>query len=188
LDNRNLLMFDNVLRKLAATALEQCRKRKLKLVTAESCTGGLIAGCLTAIAGSSDVLDCGFITYSNRAKSELLGVPRALIARHGAVSEAVSKAMAKGALARSGAGIAIACTGIAGPTGGSAAKPVGRVHIALAWRGKAVRHAKKDYGAIGRDAVRRDTVRDALAMLVAALGVSAPGKARTRTPRARQSA
>jgi nicotinamide-nucleotide amidase len=180
-------MFDSALTSLAEKTLDLCRGKKLKLATAESCTGGLIAGCLTAIAGSSDVVECGFVTYSNRAKSELLGVPRALIARHGAVSEPVAKAMAKGALARSVAGIAVACTGIAGPTGGSAAKPVGRVHIALARRGKSVAHAQMDYGNIGRDAVRRETVRDALAMIVAALGVSEPRKAGTPPRRAGRS-
>src|SRR5215471_16453448 len=109
----------------AQALLALCRTRKLKIATAESCTGGLIAGTLTEIAGSSDVVDRGFVTYSNAAKTQMLGVPADLIARHGAVSEEVARAMAEGALERAGAELAVAVTGVAGPGGGSAAKPVG---------------------------------------------------------------
>lgn len=120
----------------AAQALaEALRAKGLRLVTAESCTGGLIAGACTALAGSSDWFERGMVTYSNEAKTELLGVPAELIARHGAVSEEVARAMAEGAIARSHADLALAVTGIAGPTGGSPAKPVGTVWLACALRG-----------------------------------------------------
>jgi len=119
----------------AASLLDACRARGWMLATAESCTGGLIAATLTAIAGSSDVVDRGFVTYSNESKTELLGVPGALIAAHGAISEPVARAMAEGALARSRADIAVAVTGVAGPGGGSADKPVGLVWFGLAQRG-----------------------------------------------------
>src|ERR687894_2174634 len=111
-----------------------------KLATAESCTGGLIAGALTEVPGSSSVVERGFVTYSNEAKTELLGVPAELIARHGAVSESVARAMAEGALARSRADVAVAITGIAGPGGATATKPVGLVHFALARRGAPTAH------------------------------------------------
>ena len=125
----------------AAALLAACRARGWMLATAESCTGGLIAAALTAIAGSSDVVDRGFVTYSNEAKMELLGVPGPLIAAHGAVSEPVARAMAEGALARSRATITIAVTGVAGPGGGTVAKPVGLVWfgLAAAWCGGAHR-------------------------------------------------
>ena len=119
----------------AETLLAACRAKQVMVATAESCTGGLIAGALTAIAGSSDVVDRGFVTYSNEAKNELVGVPMALIAAHGAVSEPVAAAMAEGALARSRATIAISVTGVAGPGGGTAAKPVGLVWFGLAKTG-----------------------------------------------------
>jgi nicotinamide-nucleotide amidase len=123
---------------LAAKLLEACRRAGLHLVTAESCTGGLIAGALTEIAGSSDVVERGLVTYSNAAKTELLGVPAALIETEGAVSEAVARAMAEGALVRTQAAeLSLAVTGIAGPGGGSAAKPVGLVYLAAARRGRA---------------------------------------------------
>jgi nicotinamide-nucleotide amidase len=163
-------MFDRDLLARAEALLAAARARGLKVATAESCTGGLIAGALTAIAGSSDVIERGFVTYSNAAKSEDLGVPAALIASHGAVSEAVARAMAEGALTRSQADLAIACTGIAGPGGGRPGKPVGRVHIAVARRGGPTRHEQKDYGAIGRAEVRLATVRDALAMALEVIG------------------
>jgi nicotinamide-nucleotide amidase len=121
----------------AARLLEECRQAGVKLATAESCTGGLIAATLTAIAGSSDVVERGFVTYSNEAKTELLGVAAAVIERHGAVSEAVALAMAEGALARSRADIAVSVTGIAGPGGATPAKPVGLVHLGCARRGRA---------------------------------------------------
>ena len=121
----------------AAALLERYRQAGLKIATAESCTGGLIAGCLTNIAGSSAVFERGFVTYSNEAKEEAIDVPADLIARHGAVSAEVAEAMAAGALARSQADVAVSSTGIAGPDGGSAEKPVGLVYIALSDRRKA---------------------------------------------------
>ena len=123
----------------AEALLAQFRARGLKIATAESCTGGLIAATLTAIAGSSDVVERGFVTYSNEAKADLLGVPAELIAAHGAVSEPVARAMALGAVALSAADVALSVTGVAGPGGGSAEKPVGLVFIAAARRGGDVR-------------------------------------------------
>lgn len=123
-------MFTPELLSRAEGLLALCRENRLKIVTAESCTGGLVAGLLTEIAGSSDVFDRGFVTYSNSAKSDCLGVPQALIARLGAVSRQVATAMAQGALVRSRADVAVAITGVAGPGGGSDLKPVGLVYIA----------------------------------------------------------
>lgn len=134
------------------------------LATAESCTGGLIAGLITSVSGSSDVLECGFVTYSNAAKTRMIGVPADLIARVGAVSEEVARAMAEGALANSAADVAIAVTGIAGPGGGTAAKPVGLVHCAAARRGCATVTRELRLGDIGREAVRMETVRVAVDM------------------------
>ena len=136
-----------------------------RIATAESCTGGLVAGLLTAVQGSSAVLERGFVTYSNAAKSESLGVPAALIAAHGAVSKATARAMAEGALAHSRADVAVAITGIAGPGGGSAAKPVGLVHFGLAATGEATRHVERRYGDLGRGEIRRLAVGDALGLL-----------------------
>jgi nicotinamide-nucleotide amidase len=158
-------MTDETIRDAAARVLDECRRRGLKVATAESCTGGLIAGALTEIAGSSDVLDRGFVTYSNAAKQEMLGIAAAILERHGAVSREAAEAMAEGALAVSNADLAVAVTGIAGPGGGNAAKPVGLVHFAAAARdGKRV-HREKRYGDIGRRAVRKAAVAEALAML-----------------------
>ncbi|EKE77667.1 CinA family protein [Oceanibaculum indicum] len=151
----------------AAALLEHCKQAGLMLATAESCTGGLIAGTLTEIAGSSAVVDRGFVTYSNEAKAEMLGVDPALIATHGAVSEAVARAMAEGALARSSADITVAVTGVAGPGGGTASKPVGLVHLAVARKGReTVAHHEVFSG--DRSAVRRATVEKALTMIDAA--------------------
>ncbi len=152
----------------AAELLAACRARGVLLATAESCTGGLIAAALTAIAGSSDVVDRGFVTYSNAAKQEMVGVPPALIEAHGAVSEPVARAMAEGALARSGAAIAIAVTGVAGPGGGSAAKPVGLVWFGFARRGASTRSESQIFPG-DRTAVREATVLRALAMIAEAL-------------------
>lgn len=158
-------MFSNA-QLLAATALlAQLRTAKMRIATAESCTGGLIAGLLTEIAGSSDVVERGFVVYSNEAKAELLGVPSELIATHGAVSECVARAMAEGALRHSRADIAIAVTGVAGPGGGTTAKPVGLVHIAAARRGHATRHQEHRFGERGRSAVRSVTIDDALQLV-----------------------
>ena len=150
---------------LAREIIALCTERGLTIATAESCTGGLVAGILTEIPGSSAVVDRGFVTYSNRAKSELLGVPAALIEVVGAVSEEVARAMAEGALARSPADLAIAVTGIAGPGGGSPDKPVGLVHFAALRRGEPTVHAVRRFGDIGRSAVRLASVEVALSML-----------------------
>ena len=148
----------------AAALLDACRARGWMLATAESCTGGLIAATLTAIAGASDVVDCGFVTYSNDSKLELLGVPGAMLAEHGAVSEPVVRAMAEGALARSRAALAIAVTGIAGPGGSSADKPVGLVWFGLARRGSPAETERHVFPG-DRDAVRRAAVERALTLL-----------------------
>ncbi|MFN4009679.1 MAG: CinA family protein [Pannonibacter sp.] len=137
----------------------------LKLATAESCTGGLVAGLVTEVPGSSAVLDRGFVTYSNEAKAEMIGVPMALITEHGAVSRPVAIAMAEGALARSRADIAVAITGIAGPGGGSAAKPVGTVHFACAARGQDTVAELHQIPDTGRAAVRAQAVRIAVRLV-----------------------
>jgi nicotinamide-nucleotide amidase len=148
----------------AAAVLDACRVRGWRLATAESCTGGLIAATLTAIAGSSDVLDRGFVTYSNEAKTDLLGVAGALIAEHGAISEPVARAMAEGALSRSRATITIAVTGVAGPGGGSVEKPVGMMWFGLAQRGAAV-HSERVIFPGDRAAVREAAVAHAFALI-----------------------
>src|SRR6185295_1657558 len=130
-----LSMFPADLLQLAEDFLHVCRRKSLTVCTAESCTGGLIAALLTEIPGSSDVVERGFVTYSNAAKAEQLGVPADLIAVHGAVSEPVARTMAEGALSHSHADLAVSVTGVAGPGGGSLAKPVGLVHLAAARRG-----------------------------------------------------
>jgi nicotinamide-nucleotide amidase len=140
------------------------------IATAESCTGGLVAGLLTAVPGSSAVLERGFVTYSNEAKAEAIGVPMDLIRRHGAVSEPVARAMAAGALTASRASVAVAITGIAGPGGGSAEKPVGLVHFGLGQRDGETRHLERRYGDLGRAGIRRAAVADALGLLEDALG------------------
>ena len=160
-------MSDDRIRALAEAVLTRCREKKLMIATAESCTGGLIAGALTDIAGSSDVVERGFVTYSNRAKTEMLGVPEALIDRHGAVSEDVARAMAAGAIAHAPVELAVAVTGIAGPSGGSAEKPVGLVHFGIARRGKEV-HDEHHVFPGDRSAIRRATVERALELLLAA--------------------
>jgi nicotinamide-nucleotide amidase len=158
-------MFDEAILLAVHRVLELCRSQGLRVATAESCTGGLVVGALTEIAGSSDVVERGFVTYSNEAKLEMLEVPRELIERHGAVSEAVVRAMVEGALARSRADLAVAVTGIAGPLGGSAEKPVGLVHFSCASSKGAVRHEAHRFGDIGRSEIRRRSVLAALAML-----------------------
>ncbi len=150
--------------------LETCRALGLRIATAESCTGGLIAGALTAIPGSSDVVERGFVTYSNEAKTEMLGVPAELIARKGAVSMEVALAMIEGALRHAPADLVVAVTGVAGPGGGSEAKPVGLVHIAVARRGGARLHEGCRFGDIGRDEVREATVRKAIEMMARVVG------------------
>lgn len=153
----------------AAALLKDYEARGWMIATAESCTGGLVAALLTDIAGSSAVVERGFVTYSNEAKTELVGVPADIIAAHGAVSEPVARAMAEGALVRSRAHVAVGITGIAGPGGGSAAKPVGLVHFGLARKGAPTEHLERRYGDLGREAVRRRAVEDALGLLEQAL-------------------
>lgn len=152
---------------LAAAIVAACTRDGLLLATAESCTGGLIAGAITEVAGSSAVLDRGFVTYSNEAKTGMLGVAPDLIGSVGAVSREVAVAMAEGALHASRADIAVAVTGIAGPGGGSAEKPVGLVHFAVAVRGAPTIHAERRFGDIGRSAVRLATVKAALELISA---------------------
>jgi nicotinamide-nucleotide amidase len=152
----------------SARVLDRFRAAGLRLATAESCTGGLIAACLTATAGSSAVVERGFVTYANQAKTEMLGVPAALIESRGAVSDEVAAAMAEGALARSPADIAVAVTGIAGPGGGSAEKPVGLVCFGLARRGRPVRYSREIFTG-DRNAIRFATVMAALALLEGAV-------------------
>ena len=149
----------------ALALLHACRARGFTVATAESCTGGLIAGALTAISGSSAVVDRGYVVYSNRAKEEMLGVPRDMLATHGAVSEAVAIAMAEGALARAGTNIAIAVTGIAGPGGATPGKPVGLVHLACARRERPTLHHREVFAG-DRDAVRHATILRALEMMM----------------------
>lgn len=157
--------LDPELVRAAESLLSKCRAAGVTLATAESCTGGLIAGYLTEVAGSSDVVERGFVTYSNAAKTDLLGVPEELIARDGAVSEAVARAMAEGALARSHADLTVAVTGIAGPGGGSAEKPAGLVHLAAGRKDGETRHLERRYGGIGRGEVRARTVADAFTLV-----------------------
>lgn len=138
------------------------------IASAESCTGGLIMATLTSVAGSSAVVDRGFVTYTDAAKQEILGVDPGVLASHGAVSEPAACAMAEGALARSQAGASVAVTGIAGPGGGSDEKPVGLVHLAVAWKGRPTMHRREIYDG-DRDAVREQTVTTALDMLLEGL-------------------
>ena len=147
--------------------------RKQMIVTAESCTGGLIAGALTDVPGSSDAVYGGFITYANGAKEEMIGVPAALIEAHGAVSEQVARAMAEGALKTAGVAIAIAVTGIAGPGGGTEGKPVGLVHFACA-TAEGTTTAVERFGDIGRQTVREASIVTALDLVIERLGVPGP--------------
>jgi nicotinamide-nucleotide amidase len=150
---------------VATRVLEAARARGRKIATAESCTGGLVAGALTDIAGSSDVVERGFVTYSNEAKLEMLGVPASTLANHGAVSRETAEAMAAGAIRRSMADVSVAVTGVAGPGGGSPEKPVGLVHFAAAARDGRQTHQERRFGDIGRAEVRRRSVLVALEML-----------------------
>ena len=159
------MTFDRTLIREAKAMLDACSSGGLRIATAESCTGGLIAGVLTEIAGSSDVVERGFVTYSNEAKMELIGVPAALLAAHGAVSREVALAMAAGALEHSRADVAVAVTGVAGPGGGSEAKPVGLVHVVVLRRGQAPVHRECRFGDIGRHEIRIATVEAAFEMV-----------------------
>lgn len=158
-------MDEATIRAAATEVLALCRARGWMVATAESCTGGLVAGALTAIAGSSDVVDRGFVTYTNEAKHEMLGVPEAVLASVGAVSRETAEAMARGALGRSRAHLAVSITGIAGPGGGSAAKPVGLVHFAAASSDGRLVAEERRFGPIGRDEVRAASVAVALGLL-----------------------
>lgn len=139
------------------------------MVTAESCTGGLVAAALTSVAGSSSILYGGFVTYANEAKTAMISVPADLIARHGAVSQEVARAMAEGARRTAGVDLAIAITGIAGPGGGSDEKPIGLVHFGLATAENTI-HRKEKFGDLGRDRIRQEAVRVALEMILDACG------------------
>jgi nicotinamide-nucleotide amidase len=158
-------MIDAELRKAAKRVLDLCRAGGRRVATAESCTGGLVAAALTEIAGSSDVVECGFVTYSNAAKQALLGVPAATLEHHGAVSAETAAAMAAGALKNSQADFSVAITGIAGPGGGSKKKPVGLVHFAAASRDGRQIARRRLFGKIGRRRVRLRSVVQALALL-----------------------
>jgi nicotinamide-nucleotide amidase len=155
------------LRSRTSSLLDSYRAKGYKIATAESCTGGLVAALLTSIAGSSDVVDCGFVTYSNGAKQKMLGVPAAILNQYGAVSQHCAVAMAEGALVNSNADIAVSITGIAGPGGGTATKPVGLVHFACATTDKPTQHRLENFGDIGREEVRIASVIVALELLEA---------------------
>jgi nicotinamide-nucleotide amidase len=158
-------MIDEELRAAARRVLDAFRVRHLKLAVAESCTGGLVAAALTEIPGSSDVLDRGFVTYSNEAKQAMLGVPPVVLEGKGAVSRETAESMAVGALERSRADLVAAVTGVAGPAGGTAQKPVGLVHFAAARRNGRLLHREYRYGDLGRSEIRRRSVLEVFAML-----------------------
>ena len=162
-------MFPGEINNLAAGVLEAARPRGLRIATAESCTGGLIGAALTAIPGSSEIFERGAIVYANEAKMEMLGVPRAMLELHGAVSVQVAAAMAEGALLYSRADLAVSCTGIAGPGGGSRVKPVGLVFLAVAQKGKETRHIEYRFGEVTRDEIRLKSVAAALHLLLDAM-------------------
>ncbi len=168
-------MLDAALHARAEALVAAYTKAGLRIATAESCTGGLVAGLLTAVPGSSAVLERGFVTYSNEAKTEAIGVSADLVAAQGAVSEPVARAMAVGALAASRADVAVAITGIAGPGGGSAGKPVGLVHFGLAAKGRPVVHRERRFGDAGRAEIRRLAVAEALDLLDEVLPANSGG-------------
>jgi len=161
------MIFSADLLMRAEKLLESSRVQNLRIATAESCTGGLIAALLTEIPGSSDVFGRGFVTYSNEAKQDMLGVPAATLRQHGAVSEAVARLMAEGAVRNSTAQMSVAVTGIAGPGGGTDEKPVGLVHIAVARAGEPTIHRECRFGDMGRGEIRLKSVETALEMLQA---------------------
>jgi nicotinamide-nucleotide amidase len=169
-----VVMSDAATQAAATELLDLCKARRLMLATAESCTGGLVVAALTDIAGSSAVVDRGFVTYTDAAKQDMLGVPAETLSGHGAVSQQTAEAMARGVLARCPADLAVAITGIAGPGGGSPAKPVGLVHFAAAARAGGLIHRECRYGDVGRDEVRRRSVLEALSMLRELAGGAGP--------------
>jgi nicotinamide-nucleotide amidase len=158
-------MFDQETRAAATALLDLCKARHLTIATAESCTGGLVAAALTEISGSSAVVDRGFVTYTNEAKQEMIGVPPMTIQEHGAVSRETAEAMAHGVLAHTRADLSVSVTGIAGPTGATPGKPVGLVHFAAASCSGRLIHRERRFGEVGRSEVRRKSVLEALAML-----------------------
>lgn len=158
-------MFPDRLRNLAMLILDDAEQARLKIATAESCTGGLLAALFTDIPGSSTVFERGFVTYSNKAKEEMLGVPGDVIADYGAVSEPVARMMAEGALQNSRANIAVSITGVAGPGGGTKMKPVGLVHVACARENRAMVYEMLQLGDIGRSAIRMEAVETALKLI-----------------------
>lgn len=160
-------MFSPSLLQKTETLLQTCREKKLRIVTAESCTGGLIGGCLTSIAGSSDVIERGFITYDNQSKVEILGVPQDIVDKYGAVCEPVARKMAEGALAKSSSDLVVSVTGIAGPGGGSPKKPVGLVHFGCIRKGSATVHESEIFKG-DRQEVRMQTVEKAIDLLTKA--------------------
>ncbi|WP_291070619.1 CinA family protein [Hyphomonas sp.] len=160
-------MFPERLRNLAMLILDDAEQARLKIATAESCTGGLLAALFTEIPGSSSVFERGFVTYSNRAKEEMLGIPGDALADYGAVSEPVARMMAEGALANSRANISVGITGVAGPGGGTKMKPVGTVHIACARENRAIIHEHLQLGELSRDAIRMASVETALSLIQA---------------------
>ena len=166
-------MFAPTMLKLAESVLAKARAKGVHIATAESCTGGLVAGALTEIAGSSDVFERGFVTYSNKAKEEALGVQAATIRTHGAVSEPTARAMAEGALRQSHADVSVAITGVAGPGGGTAEKPVGLVHFAAARKGGDTIAVEHRFGDIGRQEIRLASVGVALTLLRRVMGPTA---------------
>ena len=176
-----MVTLDKGLIGTARSLLAHLKTLKLKIATAESCTGGLVSAVLTEIPGSSAMMDRGFVTYSNAAKRQMLGVPARTLAKHGAVSRETAIAMAKGALKNSDADITVAITGIAGPTGGSRKKPVGLVHIAAVSRNREQMHHEFRFGAIGRTKVREKSVVEAFAMLRALAQPKSARKKRHKT-------
>lgn len=158
-------MFPDRLRNLALLILDDAEQARLKIATAESCTGGLVAALFTDIPGSSTVFERGFVTYSNKAKEEMLGVPGDVLADYGAVSEPVARMMAEGAMQNSRANIAVGITGVAGPGGGTKMKPVGLVHVACSRENRAVVHEMLQLGDIGRSAIRMEAVETALKLI-----------------------
>jgi nicotinamide-nucleotide amidase len=162
-------MFPDDIQLAAEAVIHAAIKAGVLIATAESCTGGLVSGALTAVAGSSAALDRGFVTYSNESKAELLGVSEGLLTQFGAVSEPVARAMTLGAVDRSRASAAVSITGIAGPGGGSLQKSVGLVHFAAVGPQGGVVHVERRFGEIGREAVRLESVRVALALLLDAV-------------------
>jgi nicotinamide-nucleotide amidase len=167
-------MLDEELGNKATVLLDLCKSKHLMVATAESCTGGLVAAALTNIAGSSAVIDRGFVTYTNDAKQQMLGVPAATLERYGAVSRETAEAMAKGALAYAAADLAVSVTGIAGPGGATPGKPVGLVHFAAASRNGRLILEECRFGDIGRTEVRRKSVLQAIAMLTELAGDKRP--------------